>query len=539
MRDFGLTQFWRLLFVATCAMGAEFLLALADTIVAGHLIGETALAGINLLQPVFSLVQFIAVLVGMGTAIRYSLETGRFARRRADEMFSQGFWSALILSAVLLLLFVFGREAFLGFFGASAEATEYARRYWVWYAPCAFLLPMTLFFMSVVYADGGVVACAFGYVSLIGGNVVASWFLCRQMGIAGCALGTVIGNLFAIFSLVAHFLSKANTLRVVRHFAFRDFRLICRSSFAADASVMLAWALLFFLLAKLVVAEFGSAMLPVLSVVLVLINLKQLFNGVASAAQPIVGVYVGERNERGIGVVMRAAIGTAFVEGAALALFFALVPEAAVKMVGIEEVALVPEAVRAVRIVSIGFIGSAFVFLFNFYYLFIERYALALALTYVAEFFSYALLSLPLAHLFGMTGLLWSLGVAPILAVGVFALVLLARYGRKRFPLLLSSERARHQAALGFCLDDRGLGAAVRFAESRRSGSGALVGEVFTRVRAANGRRRVRGEVSFDFNDGVSLCLRDDGKVFDPTKGLSVSGTHFLTMGYNRNLFKL
>ena len=121
--DFGVRKFRSLLFVAICGMGAEFLLALADTVIAGNLVGEIALGGINLLQPIFNLVQFAAALIGTGAAIRYSLETGRFERRRAHEMFSQGFWSVVIFGALLFALFVTGRETFLGFIGAAEEMT--------------------------------------------------------------------------------------------------------------------------------------------------------------------------------------------------------------------------------------------------------------------------------------------------------------------------------------------------------------------------------------------------------------------------------
>ena len=361
--DFGVRKFRELLLVATCGMAAEFLLALADTVIAGHLVGETALAGINLLQPVFNLVQFTAALIGTGTAIRFSLETGRLETRRAQEMFSQGLWSIIGFGAVLCLCFVTGRDLFLGSFGAAPEALAAARAYWNWYAPCTVLLPVTLYMMAVVYADGDMVSCALGYGSLIGGNVIASFFLCREFGIAGCAMGTVIGDSAAALALFAHFCRRSNTLRILPHFRWRDLLLICKSAFA-DASVSLCWSLLFFLLAKLTVALFGSSLLPVLSIVLVLVNLTLLFNGVSAAAQPVVGIYAGERNARSVRAVMRAAVKTAFWEGVAGLVFFVAFPETAVRLVGLTDPAHVDEACRAVRIVSLGFLGAPFVFLF-------------------------------------------------------------------------------------------------------------------------------------------------------------------------------
>ena len=546
--NFGAAKFRELLFVATCGMGAEFMLALADTVVAGHVVGETALAGINLLQPVFNIVQFVAALVGTGAAIRFSFETGRLDSRRASEMFSQGMWSVLAFGTALLVAFVFAREAFIGFFGASEEVAACARAYWVWYAPCALLLPVTLYLIALVYADGGMRSCAMGYASLIGGNIVASYFLCRQMGIAGCALGTVLGNSAAILSLSGHFLRKSNSLRLVRHFSLRDLLLICKSSFA-DASVTLCWAGLFLMLDKLVIVEFGSDKLPVLSVVLACVNLTLLFNGISAAAQPLVGVYAGERNSLGVKSVMNAAMKTSFAEGALAAAFFAAVPQAAVALVGIKDPSLVPVAHSAVRIVSIGFIAAPFVFLFNSYYLFVERYALACSLTFVADIVAYAILCPPMAHFGGMTGLWIALGAAPVAAVAAFGLFVFMRHGARRFPLLLPPERAEKQFAFGFMVEAKGIEAAARFASSTLAGAGRgdladeagrIVGAVFAAVAASNGSRRVRGEAGIDLNEGANLVLRDDGIVYDPTPAAAPArGKHFVTMGYNRSIFGL
>lgn len=549
MRDFGTAQFRKLLLLATCAMGAEFFLALADTVIAGHLIGESALAGINLLAPVLNLVQFTASLLATGCSMRFSFETGRYDRRRASEMFSQGLLAVLAAGGVLLALFLLGRETFLAALGAEASVSDFARSYWVWYAPCTVLLPLTVFLLALVYSDGDLRACAFAYVSLVGGNIVCSYFLCRRMGIAGCALGTVLGNFAAILSLSSHFLTKGNTMRLVRHWSWRDLYEICRSSFA-DASVTLCWALLFFLLAKLVIVEFGSGLLPVLSIVLACVNLTILYNGVAAAAQPIVSIYAGERNGRAIRKVMHVALAVAAAEGLACAVFFAVMPSAAVALVGISDPALVPIAEKAVRIVAIGFIGAPFVFLFNSYYLFIERYALAYAVTFAADIVVYAVLCPPLAHFGGPTGLWIALGLAPVIAVAAFALYVRCRYGRDRFPFLLPREREANQSAIGFRVRAAEIAAAAdatRVAVASRMGNEAaaraaeIVGKVFAAVAETNAGKTVLGEAGLDFNDGAArLVLRDDGELKDNTAAAAPAfGEYFVTMGYNRGVFDL
>ena len=268
---FGVAKFRGFLLVASFSMAIEFLMGFADSVIAGNLLGETALAGLNLLQPPMNFVSFVACLLGTGTAICFSTEIGRFDRARATEMFSQGLWSALLVGGLGMLTFVVGRDAFLGMFGASQDVLGYSVPYWNWFVPNVLLEPVAVLMASAVYADGGARLCLGSYLLQLSGNCGLSFVLCKAMGISGCALGTTLGNIGAIAILSCHFLRRAHTLRIVRHFAFGDLLQICKSSFG-DASVRLCWAALFMLLNTYVISRFGSANLPVLNVVLAVIG---------------------------------------------------------------------------------------------------------------------------------------------------------------------------------------------------------------------------------------------------------------------------
>ena len=217
---FGVAKFRGFLLVASFSMAIEFLMGFADSVIAGNLLGETSLAGLNLLQSPMNFVSFVACLLGTGTAICFSLETGRFEHARATEMFSQGFWSAALIGGIGMLVFVIGRDSFLGLFGAAPEVLGYAVPYWNWFVPNVLLEPLAVLLANAVYADGGARLCLVSYIAQLGGNCGVSFFLCRAMGISGCALGTTIGNLAAIAILACHFLRRSHTLRLVWHFVF-------------------------------------------------------------------------------------------------------------------------------------------------------------------------------------------------------------------------------------------------------------------------------------------------------------------------------
>ena len=563
--QFGVIKFRSLLVVASMAMLIEYLMGLSDSIVAGNILGEPALAGLNLLQSPMNVVSFVACLIGTGTAICFSLETGRFDSKRAAEMFSQGFWSALAAGGLLVPVFAFGRDAFLGAFGAGDEVLSYAVPYWNWFVPNALFEPVAILLASAAYADGDSRLCFWAYLVQLVGNFGMSLVLCRAFGISGCAMGTLVGNLLAIAILSCHFLRRANTLRIVPHFSFGDLLRICRSSFG-DASVRICWAVLFILLNMFVISNFGPETLPVLTVVITVLGFSEAFNGVANAAQPIVGVYVGEKNVTGVRTVMRAAEVVALVEGFAVTVVLVAFPRLVVDLVGISEPDVVSAACMAVRLVSLGIVFTAAVSLFNSYYLFIERETLACVLTVLANLAVPAVLCPLMGKAFGANGAWLALGLAPVATVAVFGGYLLAKYGRSMFPLLLVKGREANIHIYNLQLDDRQIAAtSAAVAEELRKShapestvlrASLMVEEVFMVVKDRNAGRVVHGEATLDLNDSqTTLVLRDDGEVFDITDAdaritslrtflvasvmeAQPAKLNLTTTGYNRNVFK-
>ncbi len=562
---FGVAKFRGFLLVASFSMAIEFLMGFADSVIAGNLLGETALAGLNLLQPPMNFVSFVACLLGTGTAICFSTEIGRFDRARATEMFSQGLWSALLVGGLGILTFVVGRDAFLGMFGASQDVLGYTVPYWNWFVPNVLLEPVAVLMASAVYADGGARLCLGSYLLQLSGNCGLSFVLCKAMGISGCALGTTLGNIGAIAVLSCHFLRRAHTLRIVRHFAFGDLLQICKSSFG-DASVRLCWAALFMLLNTYVISRFGSANLPVLNVVLAVIGFSEAFNGTPNAAQPLVGVYRGEGNTLGVRMVMRDATRVAVIFGGVVLAILMCWPQLMVGLVGIDDPALVPSACTAVRLVSSGLVCTALVLLFNSYYLFIEREWLACSLTALANFVVPVTLFPVFGRFFGIDGVWVALGAAPAATALIFCGFLLARYGRRQFPLLLPRDREVNLHVLNLDLTEDEITAASEEVGRILAAAGApqstvvraslMVEEVFMAVKDRNGSRSLRAEVTLDLNgDEAVLILRDDGEVFDITDAdaritslrtyLVASVMEFqpkrmnlTTIGYNRNIFK-
>ena len=67
--DFGVSKFRRLLFVTCAGLASTNLLDLTDTMIAGNILGEKALAAMNLFRPCIEFQFFLCMAVASGTAI--------------------------------------------------------------------------------------------------------------------------------------------------------------------------------------------------------------------------------------------------------------------------------------------------------------------------------------------------------------------------------------------------------------------------------------------------------------------------------------
>ena len=563
---FAASKFRSFLPAATFAMVVEFLMGLSDSVIAGHIVGEDGLAAVNLMQPVMNLVSFFALMVGFGTSVLYTKEMGSFAKRRASELFTQGLWSALVLGSLLLAGMLILQKPITASFGVQGAVLDGLNAYWLCFAPCAVLEPIAFLLSSMCYADGDGKICMISYVGQLIGNCLVSIPLTMRFGLGGCAIGTSIGNVAAICILAFHFGKRTNSLQFVRHFNLKDTAKICCCS-VGDASIRLCYAILFYALNMFVVMRFGPEKLPVLAVVIVVMGLSEAFDGVANAAQPLVGVYIGERNDRLIMRIMNYAISVSVAEGVLMSLVLVLFPQLAVSLVGIDDPAILPEALLAVRITAVGLVGTSVAMLFNSYYTFIGRIPLAMVLTVLSSFGAPIVLFPVLGFPFGETGVWAAMAISPYVALALTSWLILAKWGRGAFPLFIDRKRARKIRVYDLVLSDRSaceLSSIVEKFLVKRRGinkrsaglSALLLEEVLMAIKDRNGKRRINVEVSVDFSDGCMIVTRDDGEIFDITdtdakvsslRSYLVSNLmtaipvrrNMTTTGFNRNAFRI
>ena len=561
MAPFGVRQYRQLLGGCVSITLVAFFLASSSSVLSGHFLGESALTGVSLASPLFTLCSFLTSLIGAGTGINYSLRRGGLDREGAVSVFMQGVWTVLASGIATALAAWFFRDGFLALMTSDPEVVRYAVDFWRW-------LPLGLAFMcfsgvlyNCCYCDGDTFFATVITVAQCALTLGVSYSALRGgYGAASCSAGFAAGYLFTCVALSLHFLRRSNTFRFAWRFDPRETWTIVKTS-AGDALSFLGDAVVYVALGCVLSRSFGPAALIGLPVFVFVNEFLSYANGFSAAMQPIVAVYFGERNHRSVREVSAYVFGSLAAISALVTIFLLVFPGVVLLALGIDD----PSVGRIVRIAALTALPLTLTNLFNNYLQLVERERLAVGLT-VFYWFVLPFLALLVFPVFGEGGF-WFWGAAcRWLGVLLFGLFMIRRYGRDRFPLLL--DREREAAIFTFDLLLREMEVAVtaeavakrmeEFGVRRERAMKArlLVEESLMVVKERNAGKEVHAEVTLDFNDGVVITLRDDGVIFDITDAdAKVNGlrtylvatmmrhqsekSNVLTTGFNRNVFRL
>ena len=558
-RRFASSKFGLFLFGGVALAFAGSFGSLSDSIILGHVIGEDALAGVNMLASIRAVTMFLACVIAIGTVNNYSIWMGRLDRSRARDFFAQGLWTILAIGGAVSLFMLFGGDWYLSLLEGEEYVTMYAEQYLEWAWPLGLLECLLVFFGLCCCADGDFRLCTLaGILALVLRPWISYVAVEQGMGAAGCALGAVASEGAALLVLGAHAFRKSNTFVPAWHFSLFDTYYIFRAS-AGDGMMFVCDAVLFFLINRLVIVRYGSDFLPVAGMAIVLWDVFGVFNGIGMAAQPLVSGYWGERNTRGIRRVMRVAMVAATIGGLLFTLKVLFLPGVLTRVFGIEYPDLVVEGRACLNLICLGAVPIALAMLLKSYYLFIERPLISLALALTC-FLAMPALATWVGAQISLRAMWLGLGLGPLLGLALMSAAILLKRGRRGFPLILPRKREDRVHMFDLALTTNEIVEVSRAVANLLEGevrerAALMVEEVLLAVKERNGARAIRGEVTLDLNDGVVLALRDDGEIFDITdadakveslRAYLVASVmerqrervNLVATGFNRNVFR-
>ena len=549
------------LMILTAAMG------MVDTLVAGIVLGEDAVAGVCLVLPLYSLASFFSVAFSYGVPILYAREIGAFRRKEADRCFGVGLTVTVLTGAAMFAMLQLFGNAFLRSYHPGSRVLANAEEYLSWMAATVLILPLNELLDGMVFTDGDEKTTLAANVAQGLVKVVLSFILCRQMGTGGLALASFVSFAVSILISCAHFLSRGNTLRLNLSFSPGVFFSVVKFGIV-DASTHLFVSLFVAFINYYVAAAFGPEVLIVVSVITLLKEAQLFFEGIGEAITPIVGTYLGEENYPGIRKVWKLANRSMWIESAVTVLLVCVSAPLVIRLLGITDPVLGGYAEWGLRLLSFTLVFTCRMFLDSSYFILVERIRAGVFDSFLRDLFPAVPLAVLGGRAGGIYGMFIGLMIAPAVSYLLSVLYIRLRYGRENYPLFLA-EREKGKNIKMFELkvlpetvvQTRDIiGAALRengCPDRLVNRTMLIFEELFMSVYEANPGKTVLAECAVEIGESIRMITKDDGKIVDLTdtdrnvgslRTYTVSNllaahtarrVHLMALSYNRNALEI
>ena len=394
--------FYRFFFPAVISSLCLAVANLADALCVGISLGESALAAIGLVAPIWMVFNILDVGLAVGGAVAFTRLLGEGRAKQALNVFAQLLTCALLVSMAIGALGVIFLEHVLILLGTSpnqgmvyAMTRDYALRLFL-SAPLYFL---NLLFYNFVRCDDGERRAGIGLAvaNLLDVGLSFVFVLGLGMGVRGAIYSTILGTAVGILIYLPHFFRKSNILSLRLVIPQASTVLPCFKTGFSSSSQYLWQFFLFLVINNLLIRRHGEGALAVFNVV---INISYvvvgLFDGVGATIQPLAATFHAERNRTAEQQTMKLAFSWGAGLGVVLlAAVVLLAPKIAV-VFGLSS-ALVTTGTAALRWYALSAVGAGASIMLAAYWQSVERDADTLRLTFLRTFVVYLLIAVPLA----------------------------------------------------------------------------------------------------------------------------------------------
>ncbi len=289
---------------------------LADTFFIGQTKNDLMVAAVSVATPAFLLFMAVGMLFGIGGTSLISRMLGEGNEERAKNASSFCFWTGLTIGTIsMIIIWIFARPV-CRLIGASDATIDYAAQYLSIVATGIPFLIVSNSFSNIIRAEGHAKKAMTGMI--IGNllNIVLDpvMILGFQWNVAGAAIATVIGNVFASAFYLIHLLSKHSSLSVNP----RDYKAgerIATGVLAIGIPASLNSVLMSVsnIIINNMMVHHGDMAVAGLGVAMKINMIAvMLLIGVGTGIQPLLGYCYGARNKHRYIAVLKFSLGLAF-----------------------------------------------------------------------------------------------------------------------------------------------------------------------------------------------------------------------------------
>lgn len=327
--------YFRYLAAASGSALVASVFGIVDAMMVGQYHGPAGNAALAVFNPLWSIIYSLGLLAGIGGSVLFANYRGRGDETAAQHVFTLSILYGLALSALAVLFIGLYREPMLRFFGADDELLALTLRY---LSPILFAVPCCVFsnILSAFLRNDGNPSLATKSVVIAGVFNAVGDYVCvfvLDMGIFGAGIATSAAQFISIGVMLLHFVSKGNTLRLVRPaHALRRLADISVTGFSTAISD-LSMGIIGILFNRQIMAYLHTDALAVYGIITQITAFAQCLSyGIGQAAQPIISQSYGAGRHERIRECLTYSLQTSAVMGVFWASAMLLAPQALVRM---------------------------------------------------------------------------------------------------------------------------------------------------------------------------------------------------------------
>lgn len=332
---------FRLAIPTVTAQLVNMLYNLVDRIYIGHIadVGQAALTGLGVCQPIILFVSAFAALICYGGAPRAAIAMGEGDVRKAEKILGSCFTAQAAVGLILTLVFGLWHREILLAFGASEDTIEYACEYIrIYVLGTVFVeisLGMNAFITSQGFASVAMKTVLIGAVC----NIVLDpiFIFAFDMGVRGAALATILSQAVSAVWVIAFLFGKKPTLRLYTKNLRPDFSLLLPCmALGLSPFIMQSTESVLSVCFNTSLQEFGGDLAVGSMTILSSINMFLMLpiQGFVQGAQPVMSYNFGAKNVSRVKSAFRVVLYTCILYSVLMWAAVMLFPGAFARMFG-------------------------------------------------------------------------------------------------------------------------------------------------------------------------------------------------------------
>lgn len=373
------------LFPTLLAMASNSLYCLADVYFVSIGAGSTGLAAMNIAMPIFMIYSAIGLTFGVGGATIMSIAEGNQNTTLRNQAFSLSMICNISLGCIVAILGTIFADAFAYALGSSEALLQDVKQYLVPVNMGAFIFVLNYAGAVLLRNDHApklaMVATITGNVS----NVVLDYVfvIILKQGLQGAAIATVLGTLISVLCMSIHFIKKQHTVHFrmdcMKQSLIKRMYMNGSGSGILELSAGLVILIFNYVILKYADEQFLASFAIVTNIAFVL---KGLLNGFAQAAQPIISTNYGANNDIRVQEAFHISLWYSGLFSLCIYVLCFIFPKEVASIFANQDQNLIIHAAKGIMYYFSGFICTALLTMYLYYFQSIEsgRIATVLAL---------------------------------------------------------------------------------------------------------------------------------------------------------------